>query len=67
MASMHDFTMTSITSDQVDLKSFENQVCLVAIEWRFEDTSSAQQRNATHGPFPLPSFANTPVSASGCS
>jgi glutathione peroxidase-family protein len=29
MASMYDFTMTSITGDQVDLKSFENQVCLV--------------------------------------
>jgi glutathione peroxidase-family protein len=29
MANMHDFTMTSITGDQVDLKSFENQVCLV--------------------------------------
>jgi glutathione peroxidase-family protein len=29
MASMHDFTMNSITGDQVDLGSFENQVCLI--------------------------------------
>jgi glutathione peroxidase-family protein len=26
---MHDFTMTSITGEPVDLRSFENQVCLV--------------------------------------
>jgi glutathione peroxidase-family protein len=29
MASMYDFTMKSITGGSVDLKSFENQVCLV--------------------------------------
>ena len=29
MASMYDFTMTSITGDAVELKSFENQVCLI--------------------------------------
>jgi glutathione peroxidase len=36
MASMHDFTMNSITGESVDLSSFENQVCLivnVASEW----------------------------------
>jgi glutathione peroxidase-family protein len=26
---MHDFTMTSITGEAVDLRSFENQVCLI--------------------------------------
>ena len=29
MAIMYDFTMTSITGDEVELKSFENQVCLI--------------------------------------
>jgi len=29
MASLHDFTMTSITGDQVEFSSFENQVCLI--------------------------------------
>ena len=29
MASMHDFTMTSITGEPVSLGSFENQVCLI--------------------------------------
>ena len=29
MANMHDFTMPSIAGESVDLKSLENQVCLV--------------------------------------
>jgi len=29
MASMHDFTVTSIGGDAVDLKDYENQLCLV--------------------------------------
>jgi len=29
MANLYDFTMSSITGDSVDLRSFENQVCLV--------------------------------------
>jgi len=29
MAKLSDFQMTSITGDQVDLSSFENQVCLI--------------------------------------
>jgi glutathione peroxidase-family protein len=29
MASMHDFTMKSISGDQVDLSGFADQVCLV--------------------------------------
>lgn len=29
MASMHDFTMTSINGDQIDLSTFADQVCLV--------------------------------------
>ena len=29
MASMHDFTMDSITGEAVALKSFEDQVCLI--------------------------------------
>jgi glutathione peroxidase-family protein len=29
MASMHDFTMNSISGDQVNLNTFADQVCLV--------------------------------------
>ncbi len=29
MSSLHDFTMMSITGEQVDLKQYEGQVCLV--------------------------------------
>lgn len=29
MASMHDFTMNSIAGEPVDLRTFENQICLV--------------------------------------
>lgn len=29
MANMYDFTMNSITGEPVDLRTFENQVCLV--------------------------------------
>jgi glutathione peroxidase-family protein len=29
MPSIHDFTMSSITGEPIDLRRFENQVCLV--------------------------------------
>jgi glutathione peroxidase-family protein len=29
MSSMHDFTMTSITGDEVNLSDYSGQICLV--------------------------------------